>query len=233
MDIYLLDITQMPENAVPEYAPLLDPARREKISRCKRAADQKRSLGAGMLLCHAWRAGFAKSPLPQVRTDKNGRPYFAGCDIPFSLSHSGKYAACVLGEPGMAAVGLDIQEPRRILPDVVRRFFSEGERLQVQGGENACLVWSRKESLAKYCGTGLRGELSRLDSAAYADKWPEFIRSFWTQDGYAVSVCAERKENAAGNHNREGGADRLLTADWQKVSQSLLSMEKLHGISKC
>ncbi len=208
MKIYLLDITQMPDDAVSRCLLLADRERREKIGRYRTLPDRKRSLGAGMLLRYAWRLRFFPHAFPAVRTDRNGKPCFVGCDIPFGLSHSGKYAACALGESATCALGLDIQEPRVLLPGAVRRFFSERERERVRCGENPCLIWSRKESLAKFLGTGLRGELCLLDTEADGERLR--IRSYTMPDGYAVSLCT-------GEADKEPAEDSLIPVEWERL----------------
>ena len=165
MNIYLLDITSIPEQGVSDYASALDADRQARIAEYKRSADKRRSFGAGMALLYAWRQQYQERIMPPVMRDGNGKPGFIGADIPFCLSHSGNYAACVLGEEAERAVGLDIQEPCRIRNGLAERFFSEGENEQLRAGGDPCLIWSRKESLAKYIGNGLRGDLRLLDTA--------------------------------------------------------------------
>lgn len=165
MNIYLLDLTSISEQDVSEYRHVLDADRQTRIAQYGRSADQRRSFGVGITLLYAWRLQYKEQAMPQMTRDENGKPHFIGTAVPFCLSHSGKYAACVLGEDNGIAIGLDIQEPRRIRAAVAARFFSEGEKEQLRAGEDICQIWSRKESLAKYRGSGLRGDLRLLDTA--------------------------------------------------------------------
>ena len=165
MNVYLLDITSVPEQAVSEYADVLDADRKKRIAQYRRSADKRRSFGAGMALLYAWRMQYKEQIMPQTARDENGKPFFVGAAAPFCLSHSGKYAACVLGTEKETAIGLDIQEPRKVRAGVSVRFFSDGEQKQLDAGSDPCLIWSRKESLAKYRGSGLRGSLRLLDTA--------------------------------------------------------------------
>lgn len=202
MNVYLLDVTSVPEQAVSEYVYVLDADRKKRIAQYRRSADKRRSFGAGMALLYAWRIQYKERIMPQTVRDENGKPCFVGTTVPFCLSHSGKYASCVLGEDKETAIGLDIQEPRRVRAGVADRFFSDGEQKQLGAGSDPCLIWSRKESLAKYCGSGLRGNLRLLDTTdAAVQLW-----SCRTADGYAVSVCTERAVTC-----------RLVYLTWEQV----------------
>ncbi len=166
MNVYLLDVMSIPERDITKYARVLDEDRRKGIAQCRRGADKLRSFGAGIALLYAWKTQFGEREMPEIMREENGKPCFSGENIPFCLSHSGAYAACVLGEgTDGASLGLDIQEPRAVRAGLAERFFSDGERAQLLSGESACLIWSRKESLAKYRGSGLRGDLRALDTS--------------------------------------------------------------------
>lgn len=231
MKVYLLDVTSIPECAVSEYLHILDEDRQNQIARYRKSADRLRSFGAGMTLYYAWRRQYGERTMPRTAREKGGKPYFVGEAIPFSLSHSGNYAACVLGDEHGGALGLDIQEPRQIRAAVAERFLSEGEKEQVRAGTDPCVIWSRKESLAKYDGGGLRRDLRLFDTAddtvriwscrteddemlRICQDWAEDgivrICSCRTEDGYAVSVCT-----------REIAACSLVHLTWDQIKKEL------------
>lgn len=214
LNIYLLDVTSVPEQAVSEYTYALDTDRQNRIAQYAGSADKQRSFGAGMALLYAWRMQYKDRVMPQTARDENGKPYFVGERISFCLSHSGKYAACVLAGKPDQELGLDIQEPRTVRDGVTARFFSEGENEQVRAGVDACLIWSRKESLAKYRGSGLRGDLRLLDTAGKTEyiwscRTADGMAHIWscrTADDYAVSVCTEKAVEC-----------RLVYLTWEQV----------------
>lgn len=244
-----MDITSVLEQDVVEYACILDADRQERIAQYRKSADRRRAFGAGMALLCAWRRQYPGREMPDVARDENGKPYFVGETISFCLSHSGKYAACVLAERTESEeragtrFGLDIQEPRSVHPGTAPRFFSEGEKEQLCAGTDPCLIWSRKESLAKYLGSGLRGDIRLLDTTHVQDvqategavymnddravegtartrhirtaDGEAYLWSCRTADGYAVSVCAGERRTY-----------RLAYLDWRTVRETVQEMRK-------
>jgi 4'-phosphopantetheinyl transferase len=124
--------------------------------------------GCGLSRREAERAPLAEGPY--------GKPYFA--DIPnayFSVSHSGRFWACLMAE---SEVGLDIEDlaERRARDErrggdaearyvsIAQRYFSEDEKRfldeAVGRGRDELtarffFVWTRKEAYVKYTGRGL------------------------------------------------------------------------------
>ena len=97
-------------------------------------------------------------PLPLAR-DKNGKPFFAGFpDCHFNLSHSGGWAACVLGS---VPVGVDIQQHRAALPAAAKKFTAEEQALLAVQPDMFFDLWVKKEAYLKAVGAGLT---RRLDS---------------------------------------------------------------------
>lgn len=226
VNVYLLDVTAITERDVSEYTHVLDEDRQTRITQYGRSADKRRSFGAGAALLYAWRMQYGDRAMPQTARGGNGKPYFIGETVSFCLSHSGDYAACVLAEEPDQEIGLDIQEPRPVRASMAARFFSEREQEQLRAGSDPCLIWSRKESLVKYVGSGLRGDLRLLDTAedTFCGQFPQtkedapcgqphqtaYIWSCSTADGYAVSVCAEKKT-----------AYSLVYLSWEQVKALL------------
>ncbi|MCM1538545.1 MAG: 4'-phosphopantetheinyl transferase superfamily protein [bacterium] len=217
MNIYLMDITSVSEQDVVEYARVLDADRQKRIAQYRRSADRRRAFSAGMVLRYAWRQQYPGRKMPDTARDENGKPHFVGESVPFCLSHSGNYAACVLAERAEneeradRRLGLDIQEPRSVHAGIAARFFSEGEKEQLRAGADLCLIWSRKESLAKYLGSGLHGDIRLLDTT----DGEAYLWSCRTADGYAVSVCAGERRTY-----------RLVYLDWRTVRETVREMRK-------
>ena len=122
-----------------------------------------------------------------------GRPVLAGKGPMFSLSHSGDFALCCVGDGPLGADVERLRQPRRSL---IRRALSEQERswLSDQPEETAAFarLWTRKESLVKACSTGFDREPSQVQVCPGA---PVFYRGadwFFSEQsfpGAAACVC--------------------------------------------
>ena len=81
----------------------------------------------------------------------------------FNLSHSGRMVACVWAEE---EVGVDIQQISRVRESVARRYYSEEEKSLLESASNReemfHLLWSRREAVVKFLGTGLGLDFTRI-----------------------------------------------------------------------
>jgi len=121
-------------------------SRREKV--------EERAKALGELL-----ARLGQDPETKVERDKSGRLYFPD-KAPFDLSvtHAEPFTAYAVGE---ARVGIDMEDPARVRHPkrMAARFFTEAEQAYVMNAPDPCaafcLIWTKKEALAKYLGKGL------------------------------------------------------------------------------
>ncbi len=182
-----------------EYFVRMNIQRREKILRCKKEEDKKRSLLAGIILKYALeKEGMCYEKL---EFSKDGKPVLINYpEIHFSISHSNTYVGCVVSD---VAVGLDIEYLYRSLfsegkeyrlshlaektltEEEQKRFFScsENERNKVY-----LEYWTKKESYSKADGKGLQMDFSKIDTEG------ENFWSVWTKDNYCISIYSENKE---------------------------------------
>ena len=150
--------------------------RREKVSRIKPEAEKRRSLGAELLLHRAFGEGF------EYGIADGGKPFAEG--VYFSLSHSGDFAVCAVGD---AAIGVDIDYPRKNPLPLARRFFSEEEYSEVANSahptEVFCSFWVLKEACIKCSGDGIRG----LSETRISDYFTRHI----THEGYHIGIASK------------------------------------------
>lgn len=146
---------------------------------------------ARALLTLAVREHYGLAALPAIARAPLGKPYFPDCPhIRFSLSHSGDYVLCGVGERD---VGVDIETvkprssalPCRVLTGMEYRWYEE------HGGDWLAFytLWTRKESLCKRQGRGVvrpRGICPPLPGET-----PE-LRSFSGPD-WVASVCSDEE----------------------------------------
>lgn len=159
----------------------MDNVRKEKILCCKKEADKRRSLLAGVLL----KLGLEK--------DRHAKQLY------YSISHSGDYVVCVLSD---RKVGVDIEnkfrsifskEKRVYLERIANKCLTMGEEIRFYNSEEKekvdkmLLFWTRKESYSKAIGKGLAMDFKIIDT----EKMDELFWSGWLKEGYFCSLYVE------------------------------------------
>ena len=126
-----------------------------------------------------------------MRTEK-GKPYIdRRFGVFFSVSHSGKYFVCLVGN---APVGVDVQEETRANIDAVsRRYFTEEEAGMVNkgGSDQFFRIWTRKEAYGKYLGSGLAEVLKKV---SVTDREDVEFTEFQLEKGMYCACCTERQK---------------------------------------
>ena len=131
----------------------------------------------------------------RMAKDELGRPCLPEYpELMISLSHADPFTAVAVGS---TSVGVDLEREDRIRdPEALaRRFFTARELEEVTSSPDprraALAVWTRKEALGKYIGTGLAENLSVCtavppEGAAFYTEWLEEagVR-------YALTLCAK------------------------------------------
>ena len=153
-EIYLLNIKSRLKNPVDEYLKFFSAERVSKILRYKFSADRNRTIFAELLARKliAERTGKTFEEIKIFRDD-NGRPFCSESGIFFSLSHSGAWAACSIGD---SFNGVDVEVlNRKIDINIAKRFFlpNEYEILknldEYERSEKFFEFWTLKEACLK------------------------------------------------------------------------------------
>lgn len=141
------------------------------FAKCKETRKDQHEAAYKLLYAAAEFCGYDVS-LMKVEKTENGKPYFEGCDgIFFSISHSGEYAACVIGD---IPCGIDIEKEREVPFRVSKRYLNGAS------GKDALRLWTMRESFGKIDGQGFfKGESFPEDA--------EFLS--FEYEKYTVSVC--------------------------------------------
>lgn len=181
--------------------------RRQKVLACKIREDQKRSLAAGLLVERIVEEhGYSSR---QITSGEDGKPYLSGVDdFFFSISHSGEYAVCAVGD---VPVGVDIQQKRRTRLNIARRFFASQEadeiEKQPEDGQDEMFFryWTGKESYLKLTGQGIMGGLDSflvdlkekriLD--LYSGQKEIYLKEYHCLEDYYITVACYSKKFAA------------------------------------
>lgn len=211
---YFIDVSQLDnESLFRDKLNLLSPYRQQKIALLKHEKDKYRSLGAGIALDHALETYGLKEKSIEYEFGEWGKPTLKyHPNIHFSLSHSGDYAICSIGDKAM---GNDIELIKQGRLKVADRFFAKEEldwMYAVQDEEEVTQrmfrIWTMKESFLKATGKGISLPLG--DFAVVVDEEKQKVRvkhSFNAKyyhmkeyseiQGYRVAVCCEESRDVA------------------------------------
>jgi len=160
----------------------------------------------------------------QLAFEPNGKPFLAGTDVHFNVSHSGNIAVVALSRRGPIGVDVERYDRRVDVLGVADRFFAamEVRKLhdlpahQLERGFYAC--WTRKEAYIKALGTGLSHDLASFSVTLAPDEPVTFCgaeRETWelaalTVDaGYSAALVAPRSATELTVRQFRWGRDAL------------------------
>ena len=211
---YYIDVAQFDDETLfREKLNALSPYRQQKIAILKHVKDKNRSLGAGIALDHALETYGLKEKSVEYEFGEWGKPTLKyQPNIHFSLSHSGDYAICSIGDKPM---GNDIELIKEDRLKVADRFFAKEEldwmyaaQDETEVTERMFRIWTMKESFLKATGKGISLPLNEF--AVLADEEQSRIRvkhnfnaKFYHMKeyseiaGYRVAVCCEESRDVA------------------------------------
>ena len=191
----------------------LSPYRQQKIAILRNDRDRNRSLGAGLLLDHGLAVYGLQERSVEYDIGQWGKPALKyHPEICFSLSYSGDYAICTIGD---RPVGNDIEHVREGRLKVANRFFAEEELAWLYEAETEeertgrmFRLWTMKESFLKVIGRGMSLSLKdfviRMDEESGRarvrhsfDAKYYYMREYGEIDGYCTAVCAQESGDMA------------------------------------
>lgn len=131
-------------------------------------------------------------PLPlSLKTESGGKPFIENAPQ-FNLSHSGNFVVCAVDDK---PIGVDIERTSRMKGSIFNRIASPLEKEKAaatQDGELLeyyCSVWTKKESILKLTGEGIRKKLSTVctesEGCYRTEKLGDYI--------YSVCLCENRQ----------------------------------------
>lgn len=191
----------------------LSPYRQQKIAILRHQMDKNRSLAAGLLLDHALESFGLQERSVEYEIGEWGKPALKyHPEICFSLSHSGDYAICTIGDKPM---GNDIEHVRNGRLQVADRFFAKEELLWLyeakegeEQRERMFRLWTMKESFVKAIGRGMSlplqdfaiyvdGESGRARVRHSVDAKYYHMREYREIEGYCTAVCVQESADIA------------------------------------
>lgn len=156
MDVYLARTDDIDERLRAFFLPFVSPGKRARINHLKRNADAV--LLGDILIKYAIYTSFGIPVKEQnISCDAYGKPQFLGAEnVHFNLSHSENIIVCATD---CAPVGIDIQKIRPVSHSLLETVCTKDEKEAIRQAENPnaafCRIWTQKEAIAKWKGTGL------------------------------------------------------------------------------
>ena len=139
----------------------------------------------------------------RIVTGKHGKPYLEDLpEIHFNVSHCRGLALCGISEN---EIGIDGELIRNYDPKIMKRIFSIQEQELITASEDPetdfFRIWTLKEALGKYLGTGLFSSLKEYSFSLNGERplCESFSEKIFTQkilhEKWVVSICAHDPEN--------------------------------------
>lgn len=170
-EVKVADVTPLAAPGALDDALLrLSKQRRDKTLRYRFERGKMLSAGAGLLFDNMLaKYGLRERDMRYIEGE-HGKPAIDGHpELHFSLSHSGSFVACVIGE---MPVGVDVQTIVTARDSLVNYTMSESEKVHLHAlddldAKNAYFtqLWTLKESYVKATGTGLTHEFPSFEVA--------------------------------------------------------------------
>ena len=125
IEIYVMNIADVLQQPVDEHLHFFSPARQRAILLYKFNADRNRTVWAELLIRHVLSKKLSL-PFNKIRIDrdKNGKPYVVDDSTKISLSHSGDWVACSLGD---VPNGIYIETDSTDALEIAKYYFTHDE----------------------------------------------------------------------------------------------------------
>ncbi len=103
---------------------------------------------------------FEDFPMHEIQIADTRRPYLENEQYHFSISHCGNYAAAIVSSQHRVGVDIELVTPRihtishKFLADSEKKFLADWELLSKVHLELTTILWSAKEAIYKWHGSG-------------------------------------------------------------------------------
>lgn len=164
MRIFLCDAGNIPQEALKKAASTLP---RERAPRADMRADAFAARVVGTLLAtYAIQQISPKTVCENWQKTAAGKPFIKGCPAEFSITHAHGIVGVAVSQEH--PVGLDIEQIRPMRAGFTARYFSDREQAEILAAstpdETLIRLWTAKEAVGKYHGTGLSGNPAAIDA---------------------------------------------------------------------
>lgn len=191
--LYYLEIEPIINDSVlDEMMAYIPDDKKESVLRYRRDIDRKIRIYSDILIrCLISMKSGIKYREIDIKASRTGKPFLTCYPYyEFNISHTRTAVAAALSEK---PVGVDIERVRDIDISIANKIFSDRELAWLYSkAEDQNLrffeIWTKKEALAKYYGTGLSNNLKALDVLGSKHQ-AEFFTV--TAAGYILSTCSD------------------------------------------
>ncbi len=163
-------------------------------------SDRKLCAVAYVVLVHALKNEGLFHSLPEFGYGDGGKPFLENYpDIHFNFSHCRDVAVCCLSDE---EVGVDVENVFAFDEELARAICNDDEYRWIgsfpepgERAKNLTKLWTRKESVVKWRGTGLNCDPREILRNGFSDTPDDdfHISSFYNQSGnFYVSACTNR-----------------------------------------
>lgn len=188
MKLFWYNIKEMTTEEYDAAMTMMSAERRRRISDFPAEDDRKRSAAGELLLRRALgeQLGVSAEAAP-LTWEESGKPAANAEGVYLSVSHSGPWVLCALGDKPL---GVDVEVIRGADQKFMARACSEAEMAYINFGREGCYhrfweCWTAKEALFKVTGKGPLLSLSRL-------ALPQNVALRYTElNGCAVTVALQ------------------------------------------
>ena len=164
MRLFLCDVGNLPQDVLKKAASTLP---QERVPRENMHAHAFAARVVGTLLTnYAIRQISPQTVCENWGKDEGGKPFIQGCPLHFSISHAREIVGVAISADH--PVGLDLEMIRPVRDGFAARYFSESEQVAIRAADDRdttlIRLWTAKEAVGKYHGTGLSGNPAAIDT---------------------------------------------------------------------
>ena len=164
MRVFLCDAGSIPQEALERAAKALPESRIPKQG-IHTDALTARVLGT-LLAAYAVKQISPETGVESWQKTAEGKPFLKDCPVQFSITHTDGIVGVAVSKKH--SVGLDIERIRPMRDGFAARYFSEYEQAQIHAAsdpaEALICLWTAKEAVGKYHGTGLGDNIAAIDT---------------------------------------------------------------------
>lgn len=164
MRIFLCDAGSIPQEVLKKVASAL-PRERAPCENMRADAFAARVVGT-LLATYAVKQISPETGCENWQKTAEGKPFVENCPVQFSITHARGIVGVAVSQEH--PVGLDIEVIRPMRKGFVARYFSTAEQAEISASsapdEALIRLWTAKEAVGKYHGTGLDGNPAAIDT---------------------------------------------------------------------